>query len=180
MSIFISLVFACVGALITYGLFTHPSDDLNPRVMLMKFVGPIAVPMFLVLMVMAVMQLIDKRPALIVDDKGIYARTQFHELTMAWQDLAQLFVQERQVSLTTKIQILVLVPRDPNAAIMKAPEKSRRRLQNSLKMYGGFNVMLQQFPGNPRELGEAIVEYGRQQIVANPVVPPMVPPLVSS
>jgi len=173
-SLLICVAFAIGGAMITYGLYTNPSDNLEPRVLLMKVLGPVAVPILLICAGMAFMQLIDKRPVLEVDENGISSRSQLSRFQMSWEEIAQAYVNERQVNLTTKIYSLVLVPRDPNGALMKFPAKARKRMQNNLNTYRGFPIHLNQLPGDPKQIGQAVAEYARQQIIAHPIAPPTV------
>jgi hypothetical protein len=164
------------------GIYTGPSINVadDPRAWLFKGIGPVAVVLLVGMQVFWVRRLLDKAPALQVDDRGIdtgHAKYGF----FTWKELANVHLAERRLGITRKVYFVVLMPRDPASALRRYTGYTLKRAQGSMKQYGGLMMILQALPGHPRDLGGAIAEYGKQMILANPVMPPVVagPPVVS-
>lgn len=154
--------------------YTGPSVDPSqePREWFFRILAPVAMILMIGMQVFWVRRLLDKNPALQVDERGIdtgSSRFGFFK----WDELANIFVRELQVGITRKMYLLILIPRDIEGVMKRYTGYTLKRAQSSLKQHSGLMIMLHALPGNPQELGGAVAEYGQQQIVANPNLPPV-------
>lgn len=169
-----SSIFVFFAALTAFGMLTHLSLIETPKQWFELVVMILGVPLFGVGMVMAVMRMIDKRPVLEVDDRGITSTYANYGL-IEWKDIALLRTAEMQASLTTKLRFLVIVPKNFEALAARLDPKAQKRARNSMKQWNGIAIPMQGLPFRSEDVLGAVCEYGTQMILEKAPPPPVMP-----
>jgi len=158
--------------LVLYGAYTRPTDYLEPRMLMLKWLGPLAALAFLWMEIMLLLKLFSGVPKMIVDETGITVNDPNYGF-FPWEEIARVFITQRQVSLTRSIALLVLMPRDVNAALARFSGYKLRTARSNMKMTGGLPIIMQNIAGNPQDVAGAICEYAQQQITSHVTAPPV-------
>ncbi len=167
-----SVLLLAISLIMLIGMLSDLSAVQTPKEWFLLVCAFLALPLFGTLIVLSVRKVGDSRPFIEVDDKGISTTYRGYGI-FKWSDILSVGMVEIQASLTSKVQFLVIVPKNPGQLISRLDAKTQKGANNAMKQWGGLGIPLMGLGFKAHEIAGSISEYSSQMVLANAAPPPV-------
>jgi hypothetical protein len=121
---------------------------------------------------LGIFNLFDRRPQIIINDVGVFAKISYKDYTIEWEFIKDAYFKELQVALFSKQKFISLVL-DPDAPVLAKSNKTLIKISNSLG-FKDFSISVTQLKKSDWEKVAAFIKslsqsepFERQKLLLN-------------